>query len=166
MKLTEGTRPNRVPASDLNWTVLEVIRRLNETEWYRGNGTADGQGIAIRTESYAGAVYNFTLRMAGSKARGSAVTFHGHRSVYACWHTHRDVMLGLFAMRPGARLVTGVIAYEGVHGFRCRFTDTYYDQVGSLAEPRMRGQMCSCNMSARVYHPSVRAALQDMGAVL
>jgi len=163
MRLTDGIRNDRVRAVDLNFTVVQVIGALNDTEWYR-------QGIQLRTDETRNRVYCFTLRMESSASRGAAVTWSGRRSIYACWHTHRDVIAGLFAMRPAARLVAGArkngLRYDGMYGFQRLFPETYYDQVGSLDRPATRGCLCACDMGARVYHPSVREALEKLGASL
>lgn len=159
MKLTEGIGLNRVRAVDLNFTVITVMNRLNETEWYR-------QGIELRTDETRNRAYYFALRMVNGNCRGAAVTLQGRRSHYACWHTHRDMMMGIFALRPIARLVSSIIRYDGADGFRDRFVETYYDQVGGASEMATRGCLCACDMGARVYHPSVRKSLERLGAAL
>lgn len=154
---------NRATGLDLNDTAIRVIAALNMAAWY--GGTHPGS-IQLDTDVARARSYQFTLRMSSSNDRGACWPRGVRRSHHACWHTHRDVMLGIFAIRPYARLTTGVAKYNDDFNFRARFPETYYDNVGSLADPCNRGDACRCDMGARVYHPSVRTVLESLGAML
>lgn len=145
---------------DLEASVAVAIVAMGNTEWYRGSG------IAVRTETVRPMGYSFTLRVAEKDVVGAYRTGSGRRSIYACWHVHRDVMSALFTLHPYAVLNTGAgrngTVYRGRDHFADTFPATAWQNVGSEAKPVHRWNACKCGLRAQDYGPTVQRTIDRL----
>ncbi len=86
----------------------------------------------------------FTLRVADSKKAGARRSSSGRRTVSACWHAHRDVMIKVFEMNPGANLYTAWAHYKNKESFYDLYPGTANKNVGSQMQPAYPEELCEC----------------------
>jgi hypothetical protein len=145
---------------DLQASVAVATVAMGNTEWYRGSG------IAVRTETVRPRGYSFTLRVADKDVIGAYRTGSGRRSIYACWHVHRDVMSALFTLHPYATIDTGAgrggTTYRGRDHFEDTFPATAWQNVGSEAEPVLRRNACQCGLRTDEYGRTVQRTIDRL----
>jgi len=104
----------------------------------------DGNLQFNREPERQGSWLHFTLRVKTCGEPGTHIGMH-RRTIYACWHAHRDVMRAIFKRAPDATLHTGIASYYGSKGFEHEFPYTAHQNIGSIMQPRERHQACECN---------------------
>jgi hypothetical protein len=82
-----------------------------------------------------------TLKVRRSKEHGARTSASGRHGPYASWEAHRDFMLALYDLAPGAWIDSKMASYHGVEGFRENFPETRYHQVGSMMQPVSFGEL-------------------------
>lgn len=121
------------------YDIQEAVRFVSSSS-YENNLILD------RLDSGPGRAVNFTLRVKSSRERGHRFSWTGRRLVSACWHAHRDVMMHLFDRFPNMKLRSAFSKYDGRVDFLQKFPDTYYRNVGSVANPQYYGALCDCGV--------------------
>jgi hypothetical protein len=132
--------------------VTKIIRHISASD-YDGNLIADGTPTHTGTTERSGV--HFKLRVSDSAGPGAKITVDRfgtskkgyRRTVSACWHAHRDVMLMLFDWYPEARLKSAVADYRGAESFLKQFPGTGYANVGSLVFPVAFQDSCLCELT-------------------
>lgn len=80
----------------------------------------------------------------GMSAAGARKSWSGRRLNAACWHAYRDVMLGIFAVNPDARIYTAMAKYKGLEGFEANYPQTADQNIGSMMQPAYMPDLCEC----------------------
>lgn len=119
--------------------VRAIVKRVSE-EKYGHNLVVDAGDLG--TVRRPGT--NFVLRVRLSKGPGARRSGSGRRTVAACWHAHRDVMMDIFAAAPDARLTSALADYRGAADFAASFPATGHHNVGSMMEPAAIANCCEC----------------------
>lgn len=86
----------------------------------------------------------FTLRVADSKKAGARRSGRGRRTVSACWHVHRDIMMKIFGLNPNANLKTVMAHYKDKVSFYDLYPETANTNVGSQMQPAYPEELCEC----------------------
>lgn len=106
--------------------------------------------------------FRATLTVTDSSGRGARRSARGQRGPYACWHAYRDVLIGVFATYPKARVRTGMALYAGEAGFRANYPDTGSVNIGSQVLPVTMPECCECGgnqpMTAAEYRAQFEVA--------
>lgn len=139
---------------DLADVVVQAIAKVNEAE-YNGD-------MIIRTMKTNPRSFDFTIRMRHADAYGAAVTRKGHRSSYACWHAHRDLMMVMFGRHHSLKLVSGIIRYDGFGDFMESYAATGERNIGSMMEPVRAADACRCALGYYFQAERMRAVISEI----
>jgi len=94
--------------------------------------------------------FTFILRVKSTRGPGtkwSVDTFgyRGRRTIFACWHAHRDFLREVFAINPNAYVRTDIAVYKGEQDFKLKLPGTYYSLLGlHRVLPPPIGKRCNC----------------------
>lgn len=105
----------------------------------------DGNLTFKREPETIGNFVHFTLRVNDSSGEGARRSGSGRRTVSACWHAHKRVMLDIFGENPDAILVSALARYEGQGDFLAKYEATGDTNVGSMAAPVAMRYSCDCD---------------------
>jgi hypothetical protein len=86
----------------------------------------------------------FTLKVADSRGVGARRSWSGRRTVSACWHAHRDVMIDIFELNPNANLKTAMAHYKNKESFYDLYPGTGGKNIGSQFQPAYAEDLCDC----------------------
>jgi len=123
---------------------LRTAIETTSAELYNNNLTFN------RDPEQIGSWIHFTLKINDCHGPGAHLGTR-RRTVYACWHAHRDAIRAIFRATPDALLITKLARYEGSNGFKHEFPMTGTQNVGSLVQPRNRQDCCECNENIGDY---------------
>ena len=123
------------------------IRAIVDTvgaDAYAGNLAVTGDGI--RTESRRDGRYSHRVALTtrDSSQPGARRSWSGRRSRATCWHAFRDVFAVIMTRDPAAVVRTGMATYRGAAGFLELFPVTGEANVGSVAQPAILADLCTC----------------------
>lgn len=86
--------------------------------------------------------HRFVLRPCGKEFRRRGFV---RRTIWAvCWHGHYDFLERLFASDPDAVVRSSLATYRGVGEFKLKAIATGDRRVGSLLNPYLYRELCSC----------------------
>jgi len=108
---------------------------------YDGNVIVHGDAHAL-----SGNRFRARLRVKNSYGQGARTSssYLRRHTPAACWHAYRDVLEAVFAEYPDARVQTSMATYKGRDGFRDKYSDTAYVNIGSQMYPACMPELCEC----------------------
>lgn len=84
------------------------------------------------------------IRVKSSREAGARRSWSGRRTVSACWHVHRDIMVEVFNLNPSARISTSLADYRGREDFLNKYPGTAHHNIGSMMTPAYMPELCDC----------------------
>ena len=117
--------------------IRDVVAKLNATD-YSGNIVIE----RLETLNQKGTRHTLKLGTDNSRAHGSRRAASGRHGKYLCWHGFRDVVRGIMAVNPDAKVRSAAAVYDGSVGFERVYPGTAERNVGSLYQPQYMPNLC------------------------
>lgn len=117
--------------------IRDVVAKLNATD-YAGNIVVE----KLEATSGTGKRHVLKLGTLDSRKHGSRRVWSGRHGRWLCWHGFRDVIRGIMAVNPAARVKSRDADYNGSDVFEDIYPDTAYRNVGSLCQPAYMPELC------------------------
>lgn len=117
--------------------IRDVVAKLNASDY-------DGNVVIERLDTLNQKDTRHTLKLgtADSRKHGSRKSASGRHGKYLCWHGFRDVVRGIMAVNPDAKVRTTKAVYNGSKGFEDVYPGTAEENIGSLFQPQYMPEMC------------------------